>query len=60
MLHRIMLILFPEVVPHSAVASSEIDLLRMRAGVYSRQKSADLSDSSGRVSLLQSSSRRSY
>ena len=52
MIHRIMLIVFPYVVPRSAVASAQIDFIRMPRGVSSRQNCRDLSDSRGHVSTL--------
>ena len=59
-MHRLRLIVFPYVVPRSAVASAEIDLIGVPRDVASRQICKDLSDAPGHVSLRRSYTQRSY
>ena len=55
-----MLIVFPYAVQRSAVASAQIDIIRVPRGDAARQTCEDLSDAPGHVFLRGSSTQRSY
>ena len=52
MIHRVMLLQFPDVVPRRGFTSAEIDLIQVPQGVSSKHNCRDLSDSPGDVSTL--------